>query len=469
MSIRRRMVLLVMVMLLAGGYAIGNDLVNSFSKAHSEMAENMMYEFAKALASQVESAGGVEAGRAQLEMLFANYREKPGETSPNSALNIYVTDASGIVVFSSKDPSEVGKNYGRWNDVYHALRGRYGARSTRLNPADPGSSVYFVAAPIQLGGKISGVVSVIKSEESVTPFLYRALQRALPVLVLTIALLALFSALIMIWITTPIHKLRDYALAVSEGKPGKRPAAGPKELRELLDAFEKMRISLEGKKTIENFVQGLVHELKSPLTAIQGSAELSLEDVPSEQRSRFLHNILREGHRLQSLLEELLRLAKLENRVGLERKEKVSVSSLAEDACLALESVATQRGLKLERSANGSSFVLGDSLLLEQAVRNLIGNAMDFSPEGETIRVSVAQESGGVSLTVSDRGPGVPEFARERIFEKFYSLERPGGGAKSSGLGLNFVREVCLMHGGSVELLPSAGGASFRIQLPSFS
>lgn len=469
MSIRRRLVLLMLLILLAGGYAIGNDLVQSFSKAHSEMAENMMYEFAKALASQVESAGGVQAGRTQLEKLFANYRQKPGETSPNSALNVYVTDANGIVVFSSKDPGEVGKNYGRWNDVYHALRGRYGARSTRQNPADPGSSIYFVAAPIQLGGKISGVVSVIKSEESVAPFLTRALQRVLPVVLLTLLLLALFSALIMIWITNPIHKLRDYALAVSEGRPGKRPQAGPKELRELLHAFEKMRVSLEGKKTIENFVQGLVHELKSPLTAIQGSAELSLEDVPSEQRSRFMHNILREGRRLQSLLEELLRLAKLENRVGLERKEKISLSSLAEDACLALESVATQKGLKLERSSDSSLMVQGDPLLLEQGVRNLISNAMDFSPEGGRILVSVGRHDGGVSLTVSDAGPGVPEFARERIFEKFYSLERPDGGPKSSGLGLNFVREVCLMHGGSVELMPTATGATFRIVLPSHS
>lgn len=465
MSLRRRLVLLFFLVLLLGGYAIGNDLFNSFRKAHSEVAENMMYEFAKALSAQLESAGGTEPGKAQLETLFANYKEKRGETSPNSSLHVYVTDSRGTVVFSSRDPAEVGKDYSRWNDVYHALRGRYGARSTRENPADPGSSIYYVAAPVQKGGKVTGVVSVIKSEESVAPFLQRALLRAFPLVAFSLLLLSLASVLVMIWITRPIHKLRDYALAVSEGKGAPRPKVSPRELRELLDSFEKMRISLEGRKTVENFVQGLVHELKSPLTAIQGSAELSLEEVGPEQRKRFLTNILGEGRRLQILLEELLRLAKLEGQAGLERRERVSLSALAEEACQALETVALRKEVRLERQFFGECTVEGDPLLLEQAIRNLVGNAIDFSPRGTAVRIEVRPEGKGAALTVTDSGPGVPAFARERVFEKFYSLERPDGGPKSSGLGLNFVREICLLHGGKVELLPAGegGGAAFRI------
>lgn len=465
MSLRRRLVLLFFFVLLAGGYVIGNDLFDSFRKAHSEVAENMMYEFAKALSAQLESAGGVEVGRGQLENLFANYREKRGETSPNSSLHVYVTDLNGKVVFSSRDPAEVGADYSRWNDVYLALRGKYAARSTRQNPADPGSSIYYVAAPVFKEGKVSGAVTVIKSEESVAPFVQRALMRAFPLAAFSLLLLALASVLVMIWITRPIHMLRDYALAVSEGKGAPRPRVSPRELRELLDAFEKMRVSLEGKKTVENFVQGLVHELKSPLTAIQGSAELSLEEVGTDQRKRFLGNILREGKRLQGLLEELLRLAKLESRPSLERNEKVPLSSLAGDACDALEAVALKKRVRIERRFHGDSQVTADPLLLEQAIRNLVSNALDFSPDGGVVTVEV-ENAGGASVRVSDQGPGVPAYARERIFEKFYSLERPDGGPKSSGLGLNFVREVCLLHGGQVELLPGeeGRGASFRIR-----
>lgn len=462
MSLRLRLTLMLVLILGVGVFVVGRDLLNSFRKSNSEVAEAMMSEFARALASQIEIAGGVEKAPGQMAAIFAAYREKRGEKNPEGALEVYVTDGKGIVVFSSADPSEVGRDYSRWNDVYLALQGKYAARSTHRVANDPNTSIYYVAAPVRTAGRITGVVSVIKSEESVTPFLYNALRRALPVAVFALVLVGLFAVLVMVWITRPIHRLRDYALAVSRGGLVEKPVMGPRELRELMGAFETMRISLEGRRAIEDFVQGLVHELKSPLTAIQGSAELSLEKVADEQRVRFLRNILSEGARLQRLLEELLRLARLDSLVSLEKKERISLGELAKDAC---ESMAAQK--KCQIRIEGDGFVQGDELLLEQAIRNLLGNALQFSPPGGEIRVSVGASSGGVELVVRDQGPGVPLYARERIFEKFYSLERPDGTPRSSGLGLSFVRQVVQLHGGRVELLPGEGGAAFRIWLPA--
>jgi two-component system sensor histidine kinase CreC len=466
MSLRRRLILLMATILLLGGLMVGEDLLDSFRKGNSEIAEAMMYEFARALAAQVETAGGAEKAKSQLAALFAAYQEKRGDSGPVGALQAYVTDAKGVVVFSSRDPSEVGRDYSRWNDVYLALRDKYAARATHRIPQDPNTSDFYVAAPIQIDGKIAGVVSVIKGEDSVRPFIDRAVRRAIPVIAFALVLVGLFSILLMIWLTLPLHRLRDYALAVSEGKSTNPPQMGPRELAELVSAFEKMRITLEGKKAVEDFVQGLVHELKSPLTTIQGAAELGLEKVSDEERENFLKSILREGSRLQSLLEELLRLAKLEGLIKPDRREKVDLLQLAQDACEAMESPAKQRNLRISCEGKAAG-AYGDPILLEQAIRNLVGNALQFSPSGCTIRVSVSEANGGAELKVSDEGPGVPTYAMEKIFDKFYSLERPDGSPRSSGLGLSFVRQVLQLHGGNVALLPSPKGALFRIWLPA--
>ena len=105
--------------------------------------------------------------------------------------------------------------------------------------------------------------------------------------------------------------------------------------------------------------------------------------------------------------------------------------------------------------------------LLRLAVSNLIQNAVDFSPSGAALTIEASAPAGEVELAIVDQGPGIPEFARERVFEKFFSLQRPDSGRKSTGLGLNLVKEVATLHGGSVQLdnLPERGLRA-RLRLP---
>lgn len=471
MSIRRRLVLLLSLIIFVSSLVLADHLLDSFRRAYSAVVENLMYEFANALASQVEEAGGVDAAKGDLEKIFRTYKEKNrtyGET--NSGFDVYITDAQGILAYSSANPSDAGKDFSQWNDVHLALRGKYGARSTRTNPKDPESSVYFVAAPIFLGGKISGVITVIKSEQSVNPFLARAFWRSIPYLGIGIFLVGVFTFFVMLWITRPIHRLRDYALLVSEGRAAALPEMAPKELRELLAAFEKMRINLEGRKAIESFIQGLVHELKSPLTAIQGAAELSLESLPQERREKFLRNILDEGQRLKKILDELLRLAKLESQHALESKEVIRPLTLAKEASDAFEGLVEQKKIHLKISGQETAEIIGDPSLVSAAIRNVLLNALQFSPMGGTIQIHQDTRPGFLDLSIEDEGPGVPEYALDRIFERFYSLERPGGGEKSSGLGLNFVKEVMKLHGGKIELSvreAKGNGAKFTLSWPT--
>lgn len=170
-----------------------------------------------------------------------------------------------------------------------------------------------------------------------------------------------------------------------------------------------------------------------------------------EQRLKFLRNIQVESLRLQDLLDRLLKLAALEKQKFLESTAEVDLSELAREVCEHFIAVAMQRGVKVSCDIEDGVKVKGESFLLHTALTNLVQNAMDFSEQGGVVKVGLRVEEGNeVRFWVDDEGPGVPEYAKSRVFERFYSLPRPQTGKKSSGLGLCFVKEVMALHGGKV-------------------
>jgi two-component system sensor histidine kinase CreC len=128
----------------------------------------------------------------------------------------------------------------------------------------------------------------------------------------------------------------------------------------------------------------------------------------------------------------------------------------------------SQRGVTLQLGDARGATETGDPFLLHQAIVNLLDNAADFAPRGSTVDVSIDRTGPRCTIAVADRGPGVPEFALPRAFERFYSLPRPDGGSRSSGLGLCFVAEVAALHGGEATLENrEGGGAVARLALPA--
>ena len=131
---------------------------------------------------------------------------------------------------------------------------------------------------------------------------------------------------------------------------------------------------------------------------------------------------------------------------------------------------AVARRVRVVRDAGDECTVEGDRFLLRRALANLVDNAVDFSPEGGTVRVRLACKDARAVVTVRDEGPGVPVYAREKVFEKFYSLARPGSGKRSTGLGLSFVRQIAVLHHGHIELgNHDEGGALATFSLPRLS
>jgi PAS domain S-box-containing protein len=221
----------------------------------------------------------------------------------------------------------------------------------------------------------------------------------------------------------------------------------------------------------KNDVIALVsHEMRTPLTAIQGMTELLANyDVPSDRRREMNLAINDEVKRLTRMISEYLDITRLESGAIAMRAAPVRVEALLERVLLLLDPVAAQRGISLERRfAADVPAVIADPDLLSRAVENLISNAIKYSPEGTMVTVSTMAEEEHVAIEVADEGYGIPEADLGRIFEKFYRVPRvEDAGTPGTGLGLAFVREIAELHRGTVSVRSQSGkGSTFTIRLP---
>jgi len=384
---------------------------------------------------------------------------------------IYITDRKGRVIFDSHDQDTVGEDYSNWRDVRLTLDGRYGARTTRSDPEDLTSSVLYVAAPIRVNGEIAGVLTVAKPTVNINSFLKTAKPRIVAVGSLAAAAAVVFSLVASFWITRPIRRLTAYADDIRAGRRVELPPLDRSEIGAMGQAFEKMRIALEGREYIEQYVQTLTHELKSPLSAIRGAAELLGEKMEAQQRKLFLDNITNEAARIQDLVDRMLELAALESRSILPAVEPVSLNTLVKTVLESKQPLVSKRNLTVALHLEAETVVPGDAFLLHQAVSNLLQNAIDFSPEGGIVTVTMAVGNEQTHLSIADEGPGIPDYAEAKVFEKFFSLQRPGTGKKSTGLGLNLVKEVAKLHGGEITLAnrPGQSGVQAKLTLEAIS
>lgn len=458
MSFSKRIFLGFFLLLALVAYALLTTVFDELKPGFSRATEETLVDTANLLA-EIIAVDMVEADSSTdgLAIAVQRYAERRldariydyRKTEPG--LRIYVTDRTGRVLFDSTG-HDTGADYSRWNDVYLTLRGEYGARATRMDPDDEYSTVYYVAAPIMRDGEIVGVVSVGKASRALLPYLQASETKirfaAIFLFAGGTALAALFAA----WLTISIRKLTAYADAVSRGESATLPTLRERELATLAQAMGRMRDELEGKEYVEETVHALTHELKSPLAAIRGAAELLRENPASEDRERFLGNIERETGRLERITERMLQLASLERRDQLAESQPVDLVVVIEQAVTSRQLAFQRRRVETHLQLPERLVVTGDAFLLEQAVGNLLDNAIEFSPTESMLRVSLEATSSHANLAIHDAGPGLPPYAESRVFERFYSLPRPDGGAKGTGLGLSFVREVMRLHEGQVSV-----------------
>ena len=445
--------------------------------AYLESAEEPLVDTANLMAAFVGQQ--IEEGNFSAEELYRVFEEARGrkvasriyEMRKDSVdLSVYITDAKGIVLFDSDNRETIGEDFSLWRDVKLTLEGEYGAR-VRRDPNNPDApAALFVAAPIRVAGKIAGVLTVIKPTTNIAAFVSAAMPRIFRIGAISLAAAIILGLGMSMWVTRQVGRLTRYANNVREGRRVPFPKLARTELKTMGIAFDKMREALDGRAYVEQYVEALTHEIKSPISAIRGAAEI-MEDssITTEQRIRFLSNIQSETHRIQGLVDRMLKLTELEGRRELGSRVPVALAAIVRTILDGAAPALAKKGLRVDSDVAETITVAGDPLLLDLAVSNLVQNAIDFSPRNGRIAVTCKRDGARIELCIDDEGPGIPEFARSRVFEKFFSLERPETGKKSTGLGLNFAKEVAALHGGSVDInnLPERGLRA-RLVLPAW-
>ena len=388
-----------------------------------------------------------------------------GYTKKSSAYRVYITNNHGIVLYDSSG-QDVGQDYSHWNDVYLTLRGKYGARSTRISERDATSSILYVAAPILQGKEIIGVVTVAKPALSIQPFIELSRHNVLQAAILLGIAALVLGGILSYWLTQSIRRLARYADDVKTGKKISPPKLHEPELALLANSMESMRHELEGKAYVEHYLHTLMHEIKSPLSGIHGAAELLQEDMPIEERNKFIGNISRETTRMQHIIERLLSLAAVESKSHLSETAAINMEGLVKKVLEQKSLVIEQKSLDVQTVIANSNDLHGDDFLIEQAISNLLDNAIDFTSMNGYIVISGEREEKTYALSINDNGAGIPAYALDKIFNRFYSLPRPDSGRKSSGIGLSFVREVMTLHHGQVTVTSDWHGTVIKLFFP---
>lgn len=443
--------------------------VNEVKPGVRQAMEATLVDAANVLAEMAAAdlkAGQIAQGRFVQDLVRAQRRDPKAMVwrFPKRSLDyrVTITDARGIVVYDSRG-QDIGRDHSRWNDVYRTLRGEYGARSSPETPGDTTRTVMHVAAPIidpDDGQTLIGVLSLAQPNRSIDPFIAASQRAIIERGAWLIGLSALIGVLMTAWLMHGVGRLNRYAQAVSRGEPVPPPPPRGDEIGDLGRALETMRRKLEGKAYVEQYVQSLTHEMKSPLAAIRGAAELLQEPLPEADRVHFARSIQGQEQRLTETIDKLLALAEVEQHGWLQKRERIAVQPLLQAAADAVAVRAQAAGVQVHVSSVEGFTVTGDAWLLGQALNNLLENALAFSPQGSTVELGAARDGDAVVLHVADRGSGVPDYALTRVFERFYSLARPSTGQRSSGLGLSFVQEVARLHGGRVTLVNREGGGA---------
>lgn len=469
MRLTRITLLLIAAVIAVGFFQLARYLIDDVQPQVLQATEEVMVDTAHVFAElvNVEMAQG-SLNTDRLRAIFAGahaheFRAQIFELNKQQVgLNLYFTDAAGRVIFDTDGGRREGENYARMLDVKLTLEGKYGARSSREEDDDSGSSIMYVAAPIGDPKQPRGVVTVFKKQADIFPMIVKRRNAILrSVSSIAVGILLLIAAVFW-WVYQPLGLLIDYVRSVEKGQRPQKPRLGAgREVNTLYHALETMREALEGRRYAERYTQTLTHEMKSPLAAIRAAAELLNEEMPQKNRDRFLENIRAETSRAERLISRLLELSAVESKSHLDGVESVDFVEIVKSALKQAESMTEIAAVTLSPQLPDSAIILqGDRFVLRAAVTNLLENAIDFSPAGAVVMIHLSTDGDVCTLTIEDCGPGIPDYALDKIFDRFYSLRHHQSGRKGTGLGLNLVKEAAELHHGTIQLENRAEGGS---------
>jgi two-component system, OmpR family, sensor histidine kinase QseC len=236
----------------------------------------------------------------------------------------------------------------------------------------------------------------------------------------------------------------------------------PREIAPMVQGLnrllERVQSSLEGER---RFTSDAAHELRTPLAALKTQLQVAQGAVENAERSRAIGNAIAAGDRAARLVEQLLTLARLEHDAWRTQGEPVDLHQLAAEALAEAAPLAAEKQIRLSLEGEPGLSIIGHAGLLAILLRNLLDNALRYSPPQTEVSVRVARSAQGVMLEVQDQGPGIPAAERDMALRRFHRLE--GSGETGSGLGLSIAARITQLHHARLELSEAGEGRGLRV------
>lgn len=282
-----------------------------------------------------------------------------------------------------------------------------------------------------------------------------------------LVLLLLAGALIWWVLTASFRPLRDTTASVRQrGEHDLSPvddARAPREVRPLVDAINRLLQRLGASLNAERrFTADAAHELRTPLAAIRANAQVLMGARDAAERDRTARDLMASVDRSTRLVDQLLALARADRPFEASRLRDVDLAAIASEQVEAHRAAAERQDVRLTGDLD-AAVLRGDPALLAVMLRNLLDNALRYTPSTGTVRVTSGRPAGVAEITVEDSGPGIPPEERQRVFERFHRLA--GSGATGSGLGLSIVQRIVELHGGEVRIEEGEGGRGTRVRV----
>jgi len=286
-------------------------------------------------------------------------------------------------------------------------------------------------------------------------------------------LLALLLAIWMArWVTSPLRRMTKSTQALAAGKHEPILVEGPSEVQELARSFNEMSTRVQAtQQSQRDFVANVSHDLKTPLTSIQGFAQAILDGTASapEELSQSAGVIYAEAGRMHRMVLDLLELARMDAGIADFKRQPVDLANLLRGLVEKLTPQARQAQVNLQAEIGPLTTLTGDEDRLVQAFANLVDNALKFTPASGEVVIRAGQAAGQVEVSVSDTGSGIPAEELPRIFDRFYQTDKSRSWERrGSGLGLSIASEIIRAHRGTISIHSLPGkGSIFIVTLPA--
>ena len=328
------------------------------------------------------------------------------------------------------------------------------------------------ATAVVYDSAVQGVLVLLSPADAIMRSVYQLQDRVLLVFAAIAAAVMIFSFIFSRVVTNPIAGLTRGIRHMSKGDFSSRvKVSGSREMAQLADAFNSMSEKLETLDQSRNqFVSNASHELKTPLATMKIMVESLIyqPEMDKNLRTEFLTDINNEIDRLSNIVSDLLTLVKMDSRDVKLQRENLTLAELCRETEHRLKPIAAKKGQRIVLALNDPCELYGDRSKLTQVIYNLVENAVKYTQAGGLIKVTLSRTGHEGHLVVQDNGPGIPRENLPHIFDRFYRVDkarsRETGG---TGLGLSIVRQLVMLHDGSIRCESEEGkGSSFIVDIP---